>query len=455
MKKSIYVLGLLMVFSTLNLTAQEEKKTDYWTIQKDKIRQQEKDSLKVAIEKINKKRVEKEISTTEAKILISKAEKRAEYNIDNRIIEVNTRMDKISKDGLEIIVKNNDTIIRRKGNENKNLQKDFPEVETLKSQKEQVILNEKEALKRQVSLINIQLGKKEISDDEAQKLKEEAAKKHALNIENKIAIIDNKIALWERNVIDSDSIPNIAGTRIIIGIGQKDIDDDYIYGLKVQNKRPKKVKYDRRTTSDLIIAFGLNNAIIDNQSLDDSPYKIGGSRFFELGYQWQTRVFKNSNALRINYGLSFQFNGLKPKDNQYFVDNKGQTELQEFQYDLKKAKLRMDNLVIPIHFEFGPSKVTKTEHSIRYSTNKNFKFGIGGYAGLNLTTRQKLKYKIDGDRVKDKIKRDYNTSNIIYGLSAYAGYGDTMFYVKYDLNPIFKDALIEQNNISLGLRFHL
>jgi hypothetical protein len=81
--------------------------------------------------------------------------------------------------------------------------------------------------------------------------------------------------------------------------------------------------------------------------------------------------------------------------------------------------------------------------------------GLGGYGGFNLGTRQKLKYERDGDRVKDKLKRDYNTSNLIYGLSAYAGFGGTTLYMKYDLNPIFKDALVEQNNISLGLRFDL
>ncbi|KKK42126.1 hypothetical protein LCGC14_2286880, partial [marine sediment metagenome] len=67
----------------------------------------------------------------------------------------------------------------------------------------------------------------------------------------------------------------------------------------------------------------------------------------------------------------------------------------------------------------------------------------------------KLKYKIDGDKVKDKLKRDYNTSNLIYGLSAYAGFDSVLLYVKYDLNPIFQDASVEQHNVSLGLRFDL
>ncbi|NNE77207.1 MAG: hypothetical protein HKN31_09055, partial [Pricia sp.] len=72
-----------------------------------------------------------------------------------------------------------------------------------------------------------------------------------------------------------------------------------------------------------------------------------------------------------------------------------------------------------------------------------------------LSTRQKLKYELDGENVKEKLKRNYNTSNFVYGLSAYAGFDSILLYVKYDLNPIFKDATIEQHNISLGLRFDL
>lgn len=332
-------------------------------------------------------------------------------------------------------------------------------IDSLKNEKSRVMDEEKAILKRKVENINKVLKNKEISLEEANILKENAAKIHAINIEHKIALIDNKIDLLKRNngnsklvetIIDSKS----GGATAIIGFGDTD-NNSTLFGVSIKHRSPKKIKYDNRTSSALIVAFGLNNALIDNQSLDDSPYKVGGSRFFELGWQWQTRVFKNSNFLRFNYGLSLQFNGLKPKNNQYFVSKDGQTELQEFDYDLKKSKLRMDNLVFPVHFEFGPSKVKKTEKSIRYSTYKKFKFGVGGYGGFNLGTRQKLKYKIDGEKIKDKIKREYNTPNFVYGLSTYVGFGDTTLYLKYDLNPIFKDALVEQQNISLGLRFQL
>ena len=70
-----------------------------------------------------------------------------------------------------------------------------------------------------------------------------------------------------------------------------------------------------------------------------------------------------------------------------------------------------------------------------------------------IKTKQILKYEIDDTKVKDKQKGDFNMSNYIYGLSAYIGYRQTSIYVKYDLNPVFKNNAVDQNNISLGVRF--
>lgn len=324
-------------------------------------------------------------------------------------------------------------------------------VEQLIKEKEQIRMFEKEALKLEIEAINKRFTKNEITAQEAQNLKAEAAKNRALNIENRIAILENKIALLERNGT-TEVVSDSMGTKLEVKIFDLKLNDKSVL---LGNRTKDSVKYDVRTKSDFVWAIGLNNAIIDGQSLDDSPYKIGGSRFFEMGVTWRTRVFKHTNAVRLHYGFSFQFNGLKAKDNQYFVENGEQTELQEFEYNLKKSKLRMDNLVFPVHLEFGGSNRVVKDNSMRYYLDKKFRFGIGAYGGFSIGTRQKLKYKVDGDRTKDKFKRDYNTSDLIYGLSAYMGVGETQLYVKYDLNPIFTNALVEQHNISIGLRFDL
>ncbi|PKA82379.1 hypothetical protein ATE92_0508 [Ulvibacter sp. MAR_2010_11] len=319
------------------------------------------------------------------------------------------------------------------------------EIEVLKNAKESIVNEEKDALKREVETINLRLENNEITIVEAERLKQEAAEKRALNIENRLAIIDNKVALLERNANDSLAENNDKLTISIFGKGNiLDInyDDD-------------KVNYDRRTYSDFVFAVGLNNVITQGESLGDSDFKIGGSRFAEIGWAWKTRVFKESNWLRIKYGFSFQFNGLKPTDNRYFVDTGAQTQLMEYPLDLDKSKFRMDNLVFPVHFEFGPSRKMEQKDYFRYSTYNQIKVGLGGYAGFNLGARQKLKFTEDGEDVKQKLKADYNVNKFVYGVSGYIGWRETALYVKYDLNPIFKDNPVDMRNISLGLRFDM
>ena len=304
--------------------------------------------------------------------------------------------------------------------------------------KQEIITEEKEKLRAKVEMYNAQVENKVITQDEAEKAKKKAAELHAKNIENRLAILENEFELQERNEGN--------GNMVSIEFGS----DGKV--LKV-NSAERNRKYDNRTTSDLVLAVGFNNALSDGQSLNDSDFKIGGSRFFEIGWAWKTRVFDNSNWLRLKYGFSFQFNGLKTTDNRYFVEDGDLTELQEFEYDLDKSKFRMDNLVIPVHFEFGPSTKTETSRTIRYDADGKIKLGLGGYAGFNIGERQKLKYEIDGDKQKDKLKGSYNTNDFVYGLSGYLGWGGATLYAKYDLNPIFQDPNIELHNFSVGLRF--
>ncbi len=331
----------------------------------------------------------------------------------------------------------------------------FLKIKALETTKEYVKTEEKEFLKETVEAINARLDNGEITSEEAEELKKGEAKKRALNIENRIAIIDNKIALLERNEeVTSDVGANLDGYRISIGKGKDsyEFDKSGIY-IGPQNKAIPKI-YDRRTSSDLVFAIGFNNAIIEGQSLSDSPYKIGGSGFVELGWAWKTRVFKNTNAVRLKYGVSVQWNKLDIKDNQILNETNNVVSLEESPIELNKSKFRTTNLVVPIHFEFGPSKKIERDTYFRYSTYNKFKIGVGGYAGINLSSMHKVKYKLNGDREKDK-ERDLNASPFVYGLSSYVSFGNVALYAKYDLSPLFKDQSIDQNNISLGLRFDL
>lgn len=317
-------------------------------------------------------------------------------------------------------------------------------IESLQKYKETIADEEKASLKTEVETINQRLENKEITQAQAEILKQEMAKKRAMNIENRVAIIDSQIELITRNP-EYYSSTQSRENDVVISIGKK----NGLY-IKSNNEPPK---YDIRTSNQLLFAIGFNNTIIDGQSLDDSPYQLGGSGFVELGWLWQTRLLKNSNFVRVNYGLSVQWNKLSIKDNQYFVANGNETTLETFPLNLKKSKFRTTSLVVPLHFEFGPSKLRDFDNRVRYHTHNQFKIGLGGFAGVNLSTKQKLKYKENGNNQKDKFKSDYNTTNLVYGVSGYIGVGDFSVYAKFNLNELFKDQAIDQRNVSLGLRW--
>ena len=314
---------------------------------------------------------------------------------------------------------------------------------------------EKDILKTKISKINKRLDKKEITAEEAENLKKEAARVAALNIENRRAIIDQRIDLLKRNGYDAFQYSEYDDNdTFVFRIGRSEGEKESLlyFGEKSKDK-PRK--YDRRTTEDIVFAVGFNNALIDGVSLDDSPYKIGGSGFIELGYAWKTRIFDNTNFWRLKYGFSFQWNKLDIKEDRYLVNTDDVISLEEFPSNLNKAKFRTTNLVFPVHIEFGPSKKIEKEKYFRYSTYRKLKVGLGGYAGLNIGSMQKLKYKEDGNRIKDKHRGGFEVSEFVYGLSGYVALGEVALYVKYDLNPLFKDQAVDQNNISVGVRFDM
>jgi hypothetical protein len=74
---------------------------------------------------------------------------------------------------------------------------------------------------------------------------------------------------------------------------------------------------------------------------------------------------------------------------------------------------------------------------------------------LRVKSKQKTSYELNGNDFDTKQKGDFNVNDFIYGVSTYIGYRETSLYLKYDLNPLFKDNAIKQNNISLGIRFDL
>ena len=208
----------------------------------------------------------------------------------------------------------------------------------------------------------------------------------------------------------------------------------------------------KRTTSQFVFAFGVNRLVADGE-VDTDNYKLR-SDFYEWGVSWNTRLLKTNNLLHVKYGLSLQYNNLRPTDDRIFVLDGNKTGLAASGIDLDVSRLRYVNLVLPVHLEFDFTKKTVNGDKTYYPTHDSFRVGLGGYVGANVKEKQIIKYENeDGNTVKNKTKGDFNVNDFVYGVSAYVGYGEVSFYAKYDLQPVFSNNEIDQNNLSLGIRF--
>lgn len=305
---------------------------------------------------------------------------------------------------------------------------------------------EKAALTIEVESIAEQLQNGTITKQQSDEKKTAAAEKAAKNIENRTSEAHQELLDLVQQKVDgtitSDPSPKKYGKYLTIEYGENDKNDT----IKAIRKTP-------RTTSQFVFATGLNN-LSTNNSVAHSDYKIWGSHFYEWGFTYNTRIVKDKNLLHAKYGLSLMYNNLRPTDNRSFVANGDQTILQTNAINLKDSRLRNVYLVVPAHVEFDFSK-NRGKSSDQFVTHNGFRVGLGGYAGANIKSKQVLRFEADGNDFRTREKGAFNVNDFIYGLSAYIGYRGTSLYMKYDLNPLFKNNAVDQNNVSLGIRFDI
>lgn len=320
---------------------------------------------------------------------------------------------------------------------------------------ETITKEEKDALKSEVEAVNKLLDNNEITQEQADARKEAFATIRANNIETKVAVEEAKLTdLVKEKVVGKVSSDSQGGTQF--GIFWKSNSKNTEANKKRQDSL-YEIRSDRRTTSQLVIATGYNNTINEGDlgTLNDSDFKFNKSQFYEWGITFNTRLAKNHNLLHAKYGLSLMYNNLRATDNRSFVVNGNQTVLAENPIHLKESRFRNVYLVLPLHLEFDFTKKKTDGDKVYFRSHESFRFGIGGYAGAHLKSKQILRYEVDDRNVKERTKGDFNANNFIYGLSAYIGYKQLSLYAKYDLSPLFKNNTIDQNNVSLGLRFDL
>ncbi len=317
------------------------------------------------------------------------------------------------------------------------------QAQNIASNIENITKEEKAELKKEVDAVNDELANGTITKEDAERKKEALAKVRAINIETRVAKEQEKLEILVQKKVEGQ----IAGLDTIKKPNRVILKWD-----KGDKNYVGKVKNEKRTTSQFVFAIGANNLATD-RAVANSDFKYWQSRFYEWGFTFNSRIIPNHNLLHAKYGLSLMYNDLKPTDNRFFVDNGSQTVLQTNPLHQEDSRFRNVNLVLPLHLEFDFTKPKIKDGKTYFKSHDSFRLGIGGYFGANLKSKQIIKHDLDGYQSVEKTKGDFNVNSFVYGLSTYIGYKATSLYLKYDLNPLFKNNAVDQNNISLGVRF--
>jgi hypothetical protein len=333
---------------------------------------------------------------------------------------------------------------------------------------ENITNQQKDSLKAKIIDIDNKLEAGEITKETSVTLKQEVAEYHARKIEK---LVGEQERLLQLLVQDKTNGKIVSSEELT---GNEDDDNTFTIGNKVfklifkdDEKNDEELdsfskkeifnKTSRRTTTQFVFAMGVNNVLNNDKlsSLNDSEYKFWQSHFYELGWTWKTRLTKDPSQVYFKYGVSFLWNNLRLKENRVHVKNGDNTEIQTYGNQLSESRLRHVQMNFPMHLEWDLSKnKTYKDGRVKDRTNNAIRLGVGGFVGFKLGTRQYLEYNdANGVDVEEVQFDNFNMNTVNYGLSAYLGCKSTSFYVKYDMNSLFKNT--DTRNISLGIRLDL
>ena len=206
------------------------------------------------------------------------------------------------------------------------------------------------------------------------------------------------------------------------------------------------------TKAHLIFDLGLNTFVDQKTYLgpngqpESLDLRTEGSRYVNIGLNWDSRLGGKHSPLSLTVGPEFAFNNYMLSGNNKWVNNNGRTdvvrETNGRQYQKTKLATSSVNLPLMLHLQLRDSHYRPT-----------LLLSAGGFAGYRIKSWTKLKYTNEGTTFKDKEDGSYNMENFLYGLQGTIGYGDIEFFAKYNMNQLFKTGAGPDTQVlSFGVR---
>ncbi|WP_060874236.1 hypothetical protein [Myroides odoratus] len=316
-------------------------------------------------------------------------------------------------------------------------------------------VKEKEHLRIRVDSINNLIDTKAMTEEVGQEFKSKFAKEASDRIEKEVVRMQDSLTNVVQSQVNyamkngeflkvSDTTKRMA--TIMIGKPQKEYRD----------RLGEKYWGEKRTSFRMSLVYGISNLATEG-AFANSDIRYMPSNLFQGGFYLKTRLVKDKSLLYLRYGIVGSFNNLKSTGHRYFTVQDGETILVNHEKNLRKSRLSVASLQVPVYleFDFTKPKIDEKTGKKYFRSEQTWRGGIGGYvsfANKNSKGHQVYRYREEGKQYRVDEKGDLGINKVRYGVGAYVGYRTWSLQFQYDVTPLFKNNSTNQNMWSLGIR---
>jgi len=293
-----------------------------------------------------------------------------------------------------------------------------------------IIKNNKEKLKQDLNEIDQKVESNQLTKVEADKLRNEKAEFYAKQIEEETKIQEDKIKVLINNKIE-DNI----NFSTDMSAYQKQL---------VENKSLFIVEY----------VFGNSKMLFDDKS-KDNYVSTNFLSSIGVGMGAKTRIGKDESSFFWKSMLDVNFHFFKLQNDKTFENINGETVFIDLDSAVKKSRMYSNEIKWSNYIEYDFSKHKTDDFGNKIiKSRQSFYVGLGGFIGHNQISRG-LVYDKNGEEYNERTQARFNSNPFIYGVGGYIGYQNFNIKATYNLNPVFKNSISNQNIFNIALVLEL
>ncbi|SFU43837.1 hypothetical protein SAMN05216480_103214 [Pustulibacterium marinum] len=303
----------------------------------------------------------------------------------------------------------------------------------------------KESLKEEIKAIDQKLKDKELTAFEADKEKKRLAQLQANKINEQIAEQEQKL---------KELVQKRANGQLKPTINDAESPQEIInYLNKKKTEDADNLKGEKRLTNQFVLMLGGTRAIKESGGYYPTDFESVG--YSEIGIDFKYRLMEESPLWNLKFGVSLSSEAIKTENNHYKLEvMEEETNWVYSDINYKKSTFSRGFLQIPIHLELDFSKPKYSVDTKKHYVNsqQSWRFGLGGFIGLRMSSGAGVKYKENGNTIREGIQGRLNSTNWNFGPSVYVGYKSISLFTKYSVPSVFENNPVDLNMLNFGVR---